>query len=863
MLCAVQLPFKASLAIVAVASALVGASTVAIFTARAPATNSDAAQAGGGQGRSGQTAGGQTAGSQTSGGQGTGQNTQKEQPPPSPPSRGQILETIVKDVLNPGWGIVALIVLGALYVPLRDLVIALSESVRDQGGITLDVVGVVKLQVPERSTVGFDDRPALISPSPLVVEEGPVLGGPTPLREVVPQLAFAVSDYVAQFRAATEPADTRAMRDARADLAAACEQTGIAEATIRTKLFTFVHALERSRFLEASKFATLLRQAPILSEILGRFAPADATADPDQWIALNAAAVAYAEAKNWGGALEILARIARAQDGRILYPPAGSVWLACQYNAYVKGLEDTDTEIETSGYGQKVRELTDVQRRFIDAIRGSDWTKLSLHAPKGYYLREALKDLGNVLGLAAAYGPRGDRREMFNQSFAFLSQCARLVEHEAPSPMDHNNLGDLYRQLAELETVDRNRDQAVDYYRRAHASIDAAFNGKPKADPAFHDTRAQIFRSEGKPREAIEALEAYTQADAETANALDIAQYVRNQLLIVKLRFGLGSTSDPPDFARIVSTLDNALAFVDAKRAFLGDKEADGLTEEVSQLLGFSCLAWRGHERQAIQAFERFFDLCAWPPPTAMVVRCRIGSAIAHIRLARQHRIEFSRAESERLRNAAAKALDRVKQITDTPDDLPTAPKTSPGHLQRNLRLRLDAAVAYQMLAEEQLAAEETKRAKELSETAASLVAPLTDRFTGDDVGEVARRISQLRARRSFLAALAAIHADPTIEDRELLPKVISNLNEARGINPEMDARIDLALGQLLLSAARLGKGEAPDLYRSAIAALERAAGRDSPVVRAETIAALSAAYAARASILRKKPAVTAAAAAK
>jgi tetratricopeptide (TPR) repeat protein len=705
----------------------------------------------------------------------------------------------------------------------------------------------------------MDDRRPLLSPSPFQ-DDGPVLGGPTLLREVLPQLMFQVSDSVARAHAAANPAPAVAMRVARDLMVAECRKAQPDQTALRTCLFAYVRKLEASRFLEAAEFADLVATFRVLRGLVDGLAPTDTSRDHDTWIALNALSEAYAQKEDWTSAVQVLARFACKPDGTPQYAPAGSTWLASRYNDYVKKLEDADTDLQASDYLHKVDELAATGDLFLSAIRSLDWPATELGAPKGYYVRDALKALGNVVSIAAEYSPVDRKRAMLERSRRYLAECAQRVVEVDASPIDHNNLADLYRQLAEAATAEGKDADARGYYVEAHREIDRAITDAARPDPAFYHTQALVFRSQRRTEDALRALDSYTEEHAAQGDVLDIEQYVRNRILAAKLQRDWDVADESPDFARIVSTLERVRTFLDRQRGSLPSSTVDPLEGEVGQYLGFALLRWPGHEKQSLDVFARLFALMDWQPPAAVAVRCRVASAQAGTRLARRLRAEFSRGEAERRRKQAAADLDRVRRSIDS---LLIDAKVAAGHRQRNLRLRLDAAVAFQMLAEEQFSAEETDGAKALSATTEELVAPLHEAsidnvFSGDDVPEIKERIGQMRARLSFVSALIAIRKNPSLDGWDFIHQVRASLDDARGQNTELDCRVDLALGGLLLAAARLGKGDVRELYRQAIAAFERAAGRDVPNLRADTILALSAAYAEGRTVLRQKPSAAA-----
>jgi hypothetical protein len=91
-------------------------------------------------------------------------------------------------------------------------------------------------------------------------------------------------------------------------------------------------------------------------------------------------------------------------------------------------------------------------------------------------------------------------------------------------------------------------------------------------------------------------------------------------------------------------------------------------------------------------------------------------------------------------------------------------------------------------------------------------------------------------AQHAFLEGRLLVRNDPTLTGAGLIETVRAKFDSARGLTGELDCRIDLSFGELLLHAAVAGKRDATVNYAEAIAALERANSRGVPSLRVETV---------------------------
>ena len=125
------------------------------------------------------------------------------------------------------------------------------------------------------------------------------------------------------------------------------------------------------------------------------------------------------------------------------------------------------------------------------------------------------------------------------------------------------------------------------------------------------------------------------------------------------------------------------------------------------------------------------------------------------------------------------------------------------------------------------------------------------ERAFGPEKARIDSRLRLYRARKDFLLGQILIRSGPQFANEGTISAVeerLSGLGE-RIANLTV---IELALGEMLLSAALLGKGDLSSLYARAIDSLEAAIGKYVPALRAETLRALTDAYAKRDAVRRK-----------
>jgi tetratricopeptide (TPR) repeat protein len=772
------------------------------------------------------------------------------------------VEDLFKNVLGT-WAVVVILFLLLFYRRLADLLVALTDAIRDRG-VTLDVGTIVKVQVAERSVDGPDEGMRLFSRSPLEIDEDTVRDRSSVLSEVMPQIEFPVSDYAAQGwsgRNDRTKATAAAMRDARAALDDACRMTQSRE-DVRAALVSFVKLQEAARFLEAEEFGELLTHHPSLKNAVEQIDPVNG----DGFLVLHCAGVAYAQRGDWTAAMAMLNRITWRGDVP-WYVPAGDTWLACAYGEYLQKSQESapglDLDSAPTFFGPVV-ELLRKGRLLIAAMGGENWEAFpSASAGRSYYRRELLKVLGGIASIVGEYSTdAGQRRTYYDEAEKALTECATTIDGDPPSPLDHNNLADLYWQIGDFAKDGGKLTDGTDYYRKAHDRLNVAFDAATKAgqapDPIFYNTRAIIFLRQRQPLEGLLALQQYGEAEARGGERQDVEQYIENQILAAKLAFALDPGTGEPDLWWTTRILEGARRFLGEQLSRLGKPAADKLQIEIEELLGFAYLRLPRGEDRAVEAFDRFFPLDGGKASGEVRWRCRLGRAKALTRLARSQRRQFSAEVAAQHRRRAHADLANVAGAIE-PFGLSLA--VPPRRRSRHFRLRLDTVIVVQALAEESFIEGERRAAQDLLEAENTILVSLRTALADDpqlrtalaeDLTEIKAQLRLCEAQRSFLLGRLLIRSDPSFSDAGLIDKVDANFCAARGINPDLECRIDLEFGELLLEAALAGKGEARSLYRRAVSSLQLAATHDAPALRAVTIRALTDAYARRGALPRK-----------
>jgi hypothetical protein len=748
--------------------------------------------------------------------------------------------------------ILALIGLVVFRTQIVALFNAVISAIPDRA-VTVDV-GTVKLQISERVVEGSDDQRVFFSPSPFEIDDETVRDPSAVLREIGPQLNFQYSDYAAQ-RFVAQRAPAGVVRQAEAafeKFREDCDQ-GL-DGTARADLAVLARALEATHFLHVGDLGDFLQKRPDVFEFVKAFPASDMTKGTDTFASRHAAAEGLLRRACWKQAHELLDSMVWAGD-KPVYLPAAPAWLVSRYHLDIGKMldEEPDRALEASPLSDYVEKLLQQGRMLIDAIRDNDWKTFSQPANKDFYTREINKDYGLIVSLVAEFSTPAQRDRHYTDARPHLELCAAPIGTEPETALDHNNLADLYRQLAALARANGDPARADDYSRLAHSEIGKALATDAPGDPAFHHTRALIFYGQQRPLSALQALETYGEAEAARSgvDGQDIEQYVDNQILAVRLISALDASRDVPDPARMAYVLERALRFLAGVRGKV-EASADRLQADLEEMLAFTYLQWPGHEDKAASAFERLFSVRTWQPRPPVRFRCLVGRARALTGLARAQRRNYSTAAASLHRRTAGDVLATLLAMKD---QFPVDTTTSPTRRTRNIPRRLDAVLALQALSAEYLAAGELTFSSALAETETLLLASIESalRDRGDaDAARWRRELLLSRARQSFRSGRVLIRTDPALGNADLVAQVETLFQAARGATDELNCRIDLELGALLLTAAAAGKGAADDLSRRGVEALERAAGCDAPALRGEVVRALSSGYARRSAILRR-----------
>lgn len=754
------------------------------------------------------------------------------------------VQELISGVLSSiGWALVVLVVLLVLRRQLVQLLQSVTAAMEDRG-VTLDVASV-KVQVSERLHDIPDDRPAWFSRTPLEIDDDAAADRPSILSQLEPQLVFQVTDSVAGHWSKRDAgAAVRAMRGARATLAAACDQAE-AVAAVKTALTAFAQRLEATRFLEAKHFADLFDRHPWLGDWLNLAEPKDLTRDGADLLILHCAGVGYAQKSEWTRANALLDKIAWKERAPF-YLPAADTWLACAYHAYVAKTRAKTPDLDLDSapdFFSDVEQLLAQGRQLLDAMRQAEWSVFAIAGVNvGYYQREVQKVLATILSILGEYATAPASGSYFTRAHEMFRRCVEPIDGDDPAPLDYNNLADLYRQEGD--------------WVMAHAFIDRAFDTAELPDPIFCHTRALIFAKQQQPARALRALDPYGADDARREGGANAEQYLDNQILAAKLTFSLdpcGRTSYAGLAARI---LEDARRFVDEEGGRLGTDVVAKLRVDFDELLGFAYLQIPGFEDRAVEAFDRL------PPggPSASVAawRRRLGRVRALTRLARAQRRNFSsQVAAQYWKRAHAELIDAEAQVKPFGlESTVPAPRRV-----RHLRLRLDTVVALRLVAEEGSAEGERQTARAILDQETPILVSLRTALQGDaevrerlgeEVAALLKQVQICEARRSFLLGRILAWSDPSFNDAGLIAKVEANFDAARGAQTDLDCLIDFELGEMLLTATIAGKGDVNALYRQALSALERAAASDVSALRAEAVKILVDAYARRGAILRK-----------
>jgi tetratricopeptide (TPR) repeat protein len=753
---------------------------------------------------------------------------------------GSTLSTTFKSI---DWAVVTLIVLLLFRRGFKEEVPKLLEAVRNalQGGGVNFSAGAFKLEITERPVEVSLDRTRLFSLWPFEIDPDPALERQSLLVDIAPQVEFQASDYVATIWAITHAPERQQMERSREAFREACIKGRFFDA-VNDYLPAFAAALEAIRFLEARELAEILTEHRIARDAIEKLPSGDLTAKADDYRVVHAAGVAYAQSGRWSEARKLLDKITW-RERTPYYLPCADVWLTSVYHDELQRLQKTEPDVGlVASFIDFTEALCTRGVELEQAMADPNWARSFPVSPQhsSYYQRELLKVLGTLFSILGDYAIGADKRgQNYKQSEKFLTRCIELIGQGGPTALDHNNLADLYRQ--------------EDLCDRAQAEMDTAFElmGN-KRDPAFIHTQASIYWKRRQPLRGLLQLQQYSEAEAERATPGDIEQYVENQIFAAKLAANVSETDRSSYIAMSASLLNAARSFVLKQEAVLGESSANRLRAKIEELLGFAYLELPGNEVSAADAFQRLRQIRDLTVSKATQWRWKLGHAKALTRLARVHRRRWSTQQAEPYCREAKQILGNSEQsVADFGlDDDVALPRRA-----FNFALRLDTVVALQALAEESFCEGRLDESQTQTDQAGSIVeslrvslehdAMLKQRF-GDGLGELRSQVRRYGAERSFLIGRILIRKDPGFSNAGLIDEARTNFNSARGATNELNCRIDLEFGELLLNAALGGKGDILALYEEAVAAFKRSAATNIPELQPHAVEALAEAYAQR-----------------
>jgi tetratricopeptide (TPR) repeat protein len=483
-----------------------------------------------------------------------------------------------------------------------------------------------------------------------------------------------------------------------------------------------------------------------------------------------------------------------------------------------------------------------------------DWLKAFPVSPQNapFYQRELAKVLGTLFSILGEYATVKHQQDQYYQrAEQYFSRCIGYIGAEGPSPLDYNNLADLYRQENKCDL--------------AQTQMGIAFQLMgDKYDPAFYHTRAAILWKLDQPLKALLQLQQYTEADAENAQPQDIEQYIDNQIFAAKLAANVRHTARSSYIALSASLLEEARSFVKRKASLLGESTTNELLAKIEELLGFAYLELQGNEYGAADTFQHLLEIPGLTVSKATLWRWKLGCSKALTRLARSVRYRSSAQAAEPHWAAARQLLSGSAQSIG---DFALSDDIALPRRAFNFRLRLDTVVALQSLAEESFRESRRDEAQTLTDDAHTILltlrsslehdAPLKQFVGQNEFDELKSQMRFYEAQASYMLGRIAIAQDPTFADSGLIEKVRTNFDFARGTGSELDCRIDLEFGQMLLEVALALQGKGSDVlrrYDEAIASLERAvsASKNVPDLQTHALRALAEAYAIRPSLQQK-----------
>jgi tetratricopeptide (TPR) repeat protein len=455
---------------------------------------------------------------------------------------------------------------------------------------TVDV-GTFKVIIGERPLDASIDQTRLFSHSPFELD--PVPDRPSALIAIEPQNAYVFSDFVAGIWAASHQNEVGDMGAALDRLKLTCDRlrdpAGNPRATladVRAEVVEYVRRLEAVRFLRVSEFSSLLdSQEPLRTE-LENMTLTDLPGDQENCLIIFAAGLSYAHCGQWTLATQLLSKVA-LKNLQPHYYPAGDSWIGSTYHQHVQELlmKEPQLPFDSRDFSDPVNAMLESGRAIDEAIRTKDgamqpasaayWTRqfgVSVNNV-AYYKRELWKSLGFLYSFLGDYSKAPEKRKQyFTQAMLYLSRCNEEVDGDPPTPLDRNNLADVYRQLGELPEATRLVNQAL-----KEVTV---------PDPSFYNTQAWIFWNDGQPLSGFLALQHYGETEADKADQQDLEQYVLNQIFAAKLAANIPEASRPSYVALAASRLETARLFVNRKEDRLGKSSANKLLAEIEELLG-------------------------------------------------------------------------------------------------------------------------------------------------------------------------------------------------------------------------------------------------------------------------------------
>ncbi|HWZ63638.1 MAG TPA: hypothetical protein VNX02_11490 [Steroidobacteraceae bacterium] len=737
------------------------------------------------------------------------------------------------------WAFVALAFLFLFSDKLRTLFDRVTDAIGERG-VTLEVAKV-KIQVSEPAQRDlYEDRGARFTVSPLDLDGD----GSEDLEDtlvVTAQLTFQVSDDAACWWLEHHPEHAHLLEKTKEAFVLLTDKFGTATrlTDVMQELVAFSRALEKVRFIDATRLKNLLEEKPGIRDEL--IALARSTQTDDDRVAVHAGGAAYVHSSEWSLARDLLEPIAWV-DQQPGYLPAADTWLAA---LYLDGVEKALGQGSTTqnAFLNSVLGIADNVVLKAETILGQmdSLGKASPYAGNmEYYRREVNKVLGTVASFRADYSQSlTERQRHLRRALQALLVCTATVGGEKPSPLDQNNLADTYRQLGRFDK---------DQYGKAHEEIRKALAKKP-LDPTFLSTEALIYIDEWKRDRAWEVLRTVAPEKMAGADRQDAVQYLDNQILAAKVVSG----TDRPRVVRLhlaADTLESAMRFLDSKAAQLDSAEHQRLAAELNELLGAAYLGLPGYERRSVECYECLARRWGSLSTTAEVRwRRRLGGVRAYTRLARVSRADFDYSTA-----CSQRKLGR-KVIKDNLGELDVALGVGNGQLGTlslwQARVLLDTAMALQGLAEEAFHGGEFGETKDLLAQKDKLIGELRDFREHDSIGTKVRLAGALTG---LLRGWLAFQCDAGTYEPAVLTEIESNLLSARGQDARLNCQVDLALGEVFLAAALAGKAaDALSNYRKAIGALERAVAPEAPApLRADATRALVDAYVKQPAVQRR-----------